>query len=226
MTSTMYDVIMDLPLFQGISREQVSAFLYKTHIEFTNYEDGVQIKAAGTPSDGLLYILTGTVEVEWQNKSGDISISFIAKPKELLGASNLFGMHRKQPYTFRAKGNVSLMKVSKDQYMTLLLQHNQPVYILNYLNYLSLRAQKPYSLIGELKDMRPLSLLKLWVCTVTPSNAEGIKVHISSKTFCKYANSDEERLKRTLFALQRRGVIDLGMETIVIPSRSKLAKSR
>ena len=30
MSSTMYDVIMDLPLFQGISREHVSQFLEKT----------------------------------------------------------------------------------------------------------------------------------------------------------------------------------------------------
>ena len=34
--ASMYGTIMDLPLFKGISEDQVSAFLEKTNIEFQN----------------------------------------------------------------------------------------------------------------------------------------------------------------------------------------------
>lgn len=225
MADTMYDVIMELPLFQGISRDQVSSFLFKTHVEFINIGDGELIQASGTPAEGLLYVITGKVEVEWRNKAADFSITFVLGPKSLLGAASLFGMNRNLPYSLRAIGNVSLMKVSKEQYLALLQQQLQPVYLFNYLNYLSLRAQKPYELFADTSYLRPQSLLKLWVYSITPTNATDIKVHITTQAFSKYCNIEEEKLRRNLFSLQRRGVVELGMDTISIPERVKLAKS-
>lgn len=223
MANTMYDVLMELPLLQGISREQVSSFLLKTHVEFINLEDGALIMKSGNAADSLLYFITGTVKVEWCNNTGDLSITFEVGPKNLLGAANLFGMRRETPYTIRAKGKVSLMRVSKEQYLTLLQSQSQPIYLLNCLNYLSLRAQKPYELLASTKDMGIMSMLRMWVCTVTPSNAENIAVHVTMQALSKYSNMNEDELRHSLFTLHHERVIELGMDTICIPSRTKLA---
>ena len=220
MATTMYDVIMDLPLLQGISRAQVSAFLEKTHVEFINVAEGGNIRAADTEIDSLLYVITGSVKVLWRNKSGDMSIEFRQGAHSLLGASNLFGMVRRSPFSVEALTPTSLLRIDKAQYLSLL--HTQPVYLLNLLNYLSLRAQKPLEILGARKDGSPLTSLRAWVGIVTPSNATDIVVNISDEKFAKYLNLDINTLRRRLFNLQRSGLVELGKDTIAIPSRDGL----
>lgn len=216
----MYDVIMDLPLLQGISHAQVSAFLEKTHVEFINVAEGGNVCDAYTESDSLLYVIKGDVKVVWCNKSGAVTIEFRQGARSLLGASNLFGMVRRSPYSVVALTPVSLLRINKAQYLSLL--QTQPVYLLNLLNYLSLRAQKPLEILGTWKDGSPLSWLRTWVGIVTPSTAIDIAVNISDGTFAKYLNLDINTLRRRLFSLQRSGLIELGKDTIVIPSRDGL----
>ena len=85
----MYDVIMDLPLFQGISREHVSQFLEKTYVEFINFEAGTVLMHAGDTEDALLYVIGGVLELEWKNQPGDIKILFTLGERSLVDASHL-----------------------------------------------------------------------------------------------------------------------------------------
>lgn len=216
----MYDVLMDLPLLQGISRDQVSTLLEKTHLEFINAKPGELLRNFDSDEDSLLYVISGEVEIEWRNKEGLISIKFRQGAKSVLGASHLFGLLRNNPYAVRAISQTSLMRIEKSQYLKLL--QTQPIYLINLLNYLSLRAQKPLELLATMKDGSPEQLLGMWVKAATPSSAYKIIVHISNATFCKFTNMSEEQLRRRLFAMQKNGIIELGEDTIAIPSRDKL----
>ena len=218
MATTMYDVIMDLPLFQGISRAQVSAFLEKTQVESINAERGALIRPSGAAGDSLLYVISGTVQMQWTNDAGDIEICFTQGPRSLLGASHLFGMVRQTPYSVRALTKSSFIKIDKMQYLDLL--QTQHVYLLNFINYLSLRAQKPLSQLAAITDDVPLSLLRTLIGTVTPTTAADIELKLSVSTLSRSCNMETSALRLRLEALERRGLIKLGKDSIAVSDRS------
>ena len=44
---SIFEILMDLPLFQGVSREKLSELIEKTPFHFLKYADGEQIIASG-----------------------------------------------------------------------------------------------------------------------------------------------------------------------------------
>lgn len=213
----MYDVIMDLPLLQGISREHVSKFLEKTYVEFINSEAGTVLMHAGDTEEALLYVIGGLMELEWKNKAGDITLLFTLGERSLIDASHLFGMTRTMPYTLRARTDVSLLRIDKAQFMAFL--DKQPIYLLNFVNYLSLRAQKGMSALAHVRDASLRTILSVWINELTPTEAENIEVHASASTLSRYANMSAEGVRRALSALQSQELITRKRDVIGIISR-------
>lgn len=217
MSSTMYDVIMELPLLQGISREYVSAFLEKTYVEFINSAEGSKLMQAGETENFLLYIISGKVESKWENRTGEIAITFTLGEKSLIDAAHLFGMSRIMPYTLQALTNVSLLRIEKSQFLAFL--DKQPIYLLNFINYLSLRAQKGIESLACQRDASLRSLMATWINAVTPTEAEDIMVHASTYILSRYSNLSAEAVRRALAAMQSEGLINRKRDIISITSR-------
>lgn len=137
--NSMYEKIMNLPLFKGIGKEQVSIFLEKTKIEFINYRENEQIIEEGQTEDNLLIVVKGEIKKTYQIKNSGLILSTIEKEGGMIGADNLFGIYRNIPCDAYAKSSVSIMSISKVQYINLLGM--DCIYLFNYLNYLSSRSQ-------------------------------------------------------------------------------------
>ena len=221
MAITMYDLLMDLPLLQGISREHVSALLEKTHIEFSKANAGDVLRRAGDEDNALMYVISGSVEAEWRNHADDIVITFSEKGRTLLDASHLFGMQRKNPYTYTAQTDVSLLSIDKSQYLSLL--GTQSIYMLNFINYLSLRAQRPMELLAQIDSCRLRDFLTTWITTITPSTARNITLQADKSTLMKYTNQSEGSLIADLAEMQRQKVIKYSSDIIAIASRESLS---
>lgn len=137
---SMYTTIMDLPLFKGISREQVSSFLEKTNLSFEKYSEGDEIVREGKGVSTLKFIISGSFKADTDFFNGRLKISSTFDAPFVLGVENLFGLDRTYSETITAVGNVSVMAFSKEKYIRLLNTDN--IYLINYCNYLSMNVQK------------------------------------------------------------------------------------
>lgn len=145
---TMYETLMDLPLFKGIGEEQLSQLLEKTSMEFLKFRPGEIINERGGRVKGIDFILNGKVKVTYSLQNYDISIEEEMGKGRLLGAMNLFGMETTYHYGSEALDSVSIMRLEKSQYMNIL--KSDGIYILNFVNYLSAHAQKsPMKILGN-----------------------------------------------------------------------------
>ena len=80
--ATMYETIMDLPLFKGVSKDLVSSFLEKTQLRFTNYIQGDCIVGEGQSFSSIGFIIKGEVVTE------------ISNPEETLRIYGVYGVGR------------------------------------------------------------------------------------------------------------------------------------
>lgn len=64
MELTMYDKLLQLPLFQGISKFDFTDILEKVKIHFNKYEPGSCLVKQDTPCNQLIFVLDGEVQIE------------------------------------------------------------------------------------------------------------------------------------------------------------------
>lgn len=172
--SSMYETIMELPLFKGIGEDQLSLMLEKTSVEFLKYEDGDIIAENKDIVTDLNFILSGRVRQTYDLVNFPIAIDEIVGKGSVIGALHLFGMNTTYTSTCMAMGKVSIMKIGKKQYMNII--QSDKIYMLNFVNYLSAAAQKAPALSLNSKKASINRTLESLAYSVVSRAAETVMV--------------------------------------------------
>ena len=72
--NSMYEILMDLPLFQGVSRDKLSELIEKTPFHFLKYSNGQEIIAANSNCTHMKFIISGKVTIETQCRNLKIKL--------------------------------------------------------------------------------------------------------------------------------------------------------
>lgn len=215
--ATMYETIMDLPLFKGVSEEQISAFLEKTNVNFINYKAGDKIISKGDRCSHIKYLIKGETLSRTSNTTDTLKISELKQPGSVFFPDRLFGMDTKFPAEVEAVGDVSILQFSKEQYMTLL--QTDEIYLLNFLNYLSLHSQRPVDAIKNLTSGKFECRLAMWVITLTESSSTEITVESNQQDLSELTNIPIEQIKTELSELSKLGLLSYSNDKITIKQR-------
>ena len=189
--ASMYDTIMELPLFKGIGVEQLSAMLEKTSMEFIKYGEGEKIITAGQRVTHIDFIISGKILKTYNLENFDIGVQEIIGEGGMTGIQNLYGLMTHYPYSADALGAVSIMRMKKSQYMNILLSDR--IYLLNIVNYLSAAEQKTTEMFlhnGVPSIERTLINLAY---SIASRSAERIMISGSDEELARYLGvTDEE----------------------------------
>jgi CRP-like cAMP-binding protein len=138
----------------------------------------------------------------------------------MIGANHLFGMDTELPYTATAIGDTSILCISKDNFVNLLgMDH---IYLLNYLNYLSLHVQRAefcqrISSKGTVTEFIARCLL-----IFTEKTSYNIEIECTLRNISALINSTISETQLALKSLQRKELIEIDGKTIKVPSRLSL----
>lgn len=215
--NSMYEMIMDLPLFKGVSKDQVSLFLEKTHIDFKNYEMGEVLAEMGEPVNMVRFVISGDISLIHPLEGVGITVEERSGFGKVLGADRLFGLATGYPYRVVAKTRTSIMEFSKPQYVNLL--HSDSIYMLNFFNYLSLRAQRPVDSAVKYCHGDIMSRICLLVSFMTEPAAGEIVIRGYNAAFADYCNCTEEKVAEWKTILVREGLADCDDACVRIKSR-------
>lgn len=204
---TMFETIMDLPLFKGLSRSHVQDFVGSTHLSFRKYAPGETIVTPEEDCKRLTFLLSGKAKVTYVSDDGAFRLSYRCGRGSVLGADKLFGMVHKYMCEAEAHESVGVMEMTKEQYISLVKSDN--IYLLNLLNYLSYASQRA-TLAMQLpldRDMRQIIATRLMMQT-TPLSAD-IEINTDMATLVRMTNLSEDEIARQLRALADEGLIGL-----------------
>ncbi len=213
----MYEMLMDLPLFKGVGKDQISYFLEKTNIDFLNYSDSATVVDCGDPVKMIKFVISGRVRIIHPLNSASISVEEIAGFGRVLGAERLFGITTGYPYRVEALGKTSVMEFSKEQYVNLL--HSDRIYILNFFNYLSLRAQRPVEAMMHYSHDDIRSRLCVLISMLTDPGSAGLAINATDEALAGYCGKTREEVSSWKGAAQEAGLITVSEGCIRIRSR-------
>lgn len=218
----MYDNLLLLPLFQGLSKNDLTTIIEKVKFHFQHYKEGETFIRQGEKCQQLCFLLSGEIEVHTASPRHAFSLSEVIEGPYIIEPQSLFGMQTCYTATYRAHSPISVLTIDKCYLFSEL--NNYEIFRLNYLNILSNRAQLAYQ--------------KLWHTHIGTLNEKftnfiGLRCQKMTGEKTLYTTMeelafliDETRinLSRLLNQLQQQGLVKLRRKEIYIPNFEEMTE--
>ena len=220
MMNTMFDTLLQLPLFQGLSQEDFTNILAKVKLHFTRLKTGEVIIRKGMPCNQLYFILKG--EVSATSTSNDSLYSFIEyfQAPYLIEPQSMFGMQTEFFSKYVAHTDVSMVTISKSCVLNELF--NYEIFRLNYLNIISNYAQTQNN---HLWDPMPDTLeerIRHFIRTHLKRRTGEKIFKIKMEDLAGIVNDTRSNVSKVLNNMQNEGLIELHRGEMAIPDVEKL----
>lgn len=218
----MYEKLQQLPLFQGLSINELSYILGRIKLDFNRHDYSSILAVQGDSIKKLSYVLEGMVVVRNKSKNGHFLIEEFINEIHLIEPYNLFGMWQRYDFSYSLESGGYTLDIDKRFFCDIMMEMN--VVRMNMLNMMSHRLQN-----------NSISLRQHEPCNVTEKFTRFIRnncLKLSGKKIL-YAKMDdianilsESRLNlsRALNSLADMDIVELRRMEVVIPDITKLIK--
>ena len=202
----MYQQLMQLPLFQGVSTEKITALVEKLPFHFLKFRNGEQVFAAGDPCTHIKFIVSGQVRLETPFPKLRITMHQTVSNPHVLAAEYLFGRDTAYPYTAISDGSCGILQLRKSDYIKMIT--SDKVFLFNILNYLSSGSQRSLLMPLTVKDGSVAERLAMIVDNLSISGATNIGFRYKQKDLCTLLGTQRTTLVSMLDRLSDQGIVE------------------
>ena len=203
--------LLALPLFQGITQQELHKLAAHARFHFQKLNSGITFIKEGEACKDLFFLLQGKIEI---TTSAANKYLMVIQPERLLGLSPWFS----STYTTQEKS--SILSIDKESILSF-IEHSF-VFRINFMNILSTRIQKM-----ERQQWRPSSyslrerVIRFFEQHVYNIGGEKI-FFIKMITLAKEMNVKRIKVSNVLNELQNEHLLKLERGRIIIPALEKL----
>ena len=220
MEITMYDNLLLLPLFQGLSKNDITSIIEKVKLHFQQYQEGETLIRQEDTCDKLCFLLKGRMTVQRQDKEYGYSLSEVLGEPSIIEPQSLFGMHTRYTATYRAQTTVHVLTIDKKYLFSELNRYE--IFWLNYLNILSNQCQRNHEKLWN-NHIGNLNEKFIHFISQRSLKQTGEKtLHVTMEDLANLINETRINLSRLLNELQNKGLVQLRRKEIYIPEFEKL----
>lgn len=218
--NSMYQQLMLLPLFQGVSADKITSLVEKLPFHFLKFRNGEQILAAGEPCTHIKFIVSGKVRLTTPFNHLRVSLSQTLSTPYVIAAEYLFGRETVYPFSATAEGSCGILQLRKSDYIKMV--SSDKVFLFNILNYLSSGSQRNTSLSLAIADGSVIERLANIVDALTQTSATDIVLNYKQKDLCSLLGTQRTTLIATFDRLSDEDVLQYDSNHLTILDRQRL----
>lgn len=222
MNSSMYEILMGLPLFNGVSRDCISQIIEKYKFHFLKYLPGEQIVMAGETCTHIKFVISGSVRSRIENADGRFKVSQTLTAPEVIAPEFLFGKATQYPCTVTAIEPTGILQISKAEYMEIL--KSDQIFMFNLLNILSLNAQRSIEGVLSMTTGSLEERIAFWITALTQNGGTDIVLTCKQRDLYALFGVQRTSFIATLDSMRERGIIEYDANEIKVISRRDLLK--
>ena len=212
----MYESLMCLPYFQGMSKDEITSILDKVKLIFTRHTDGERIIAQGSPCNSLTLLIRGTLTSKCISPDGRYTLTEELKTPFAFEPYSLFGLSPTYRSSYYAKGECDTLTIEKSYLFNEFSQHE--IFLMNLMNLLCQRVQQKNSQIWNARRL-PITEKIIEFIAARSESQEGCKtLQIKMDDLADILDETRLNVSSALNLLQRNGLIELRRKEIHIPS--------
>lgn len=217
---SMFDILLGLPLFKGVSRERIEKVVEVSKFHFLKYLEGETIVKAGDPCTHVMFIISGSVRSTVVNTDGRFRVAQTLEQSNVLTPDFLFGRVTASPAEVTALEPTGILKVSKNDYLQIL--NSDPVFLFNFLNILSMNAQKAVVGILALTTGSIEERIALWITALSQPAGKDIVLTCRQRDLYSFFGVQRSSFIRALDNMRAKGMIEYTANEIRVVSRRAL----
>lgn len=204
--NSMYQQLMRLPLFQGVSTEKITALVEKLPFHFLKYRNGEQVLTAGEPCTHIKFIVSGSVRLSVPFNNLRVTLKQTLSTPHVLAPDYLFGRETVYPFSAVAEGSCGILQLTKSDYIKMI--NYDKVFLFNILNYLSSGSQRCISSALSVKDGSVPERLAMLVEALVAAGATDVTLSFKQKDLCSILGTQRTTLVATLDKLSDMDILD------------------
>lgn len=219
--TSFFDKMLQLPLFQGLTVEEMTAILSKARLHFEKHSPGTTMVQAGAPCQKLVYILRGNFEKHTSVQSEQayevvehLSDTWLIEPY------SLFGMNTTYRSTYVAESLVHILSIEKSCVLDELF--NYPIFRLNFMNMVSKRSQVMHNRLWSGYATGTANRLIAFFASRFDTPQGRKQLHIDTAELALNASLSEAEVRQTLQEFESQGVVTLQENGLYIPNATRL----
>ena len=219
----LYDHLLQFPLFQGMSRDNLAQVVGQTKFGFVKCAAGEVVIREDDAATQLYFLLSGALRVDTRSLDHAYTVVESLHPPYMFQAEALFGYSQRFTHTFTTTEDSSFVTISKDEVMRLATDFL--VFRLNLLNLYATQAQRlssrplhPFPATLTARIVR--FLVERCVHPAGPKT-----FHILMTRLADEVGDSRLDVSRALNALQQDGLLGLHRGRIEVPQMERLLMS-
>ncbi len=204
--NSMYQQLMQLPLFQGVSTEKITELVEKLPFHFLKYRSGEQIVAAGDPCTHIRFIVSGKVRLETSSSRLKVSLEQILATPNVLAPDYLFGRDTTYPFSAFAEGGCGILQLLKGDYIKMI--NTDKVFLFNILNFLSSGSQRGIAMALAARDGSVEERLAMLMNVLVAPGATDVVLKFKQKDLCSLLGTQRTTLVSMLDRLSEQEILE------------------
>lgn len=216
----MYDILAGLPLLKGVSRECLNELAGGTRLHFLKYTPGERIVSQGDPCTHVKFIISGSVRSAITNVDGRFTVSQVLTAPDVIAPEFLFGRSTRYPCTVTAVDSAGILQIDKNDYVRIL--NSDRVFLYNFLNLLSMNAQKGVDGILSFTTGSLDERLAYWLLALTQSSGRDVMLTCKARDLYLLFGVQRSSFMAMLDSMQERGYITYEPGIIRVADRNRL----
>lgn len=197
---------MQLPLFQGISAEKITALVEKLPFHFLKFNPGEQIVEAGDPCTHVKFVVSGQVKLMTPFSRLRVSLHQKLSSPHVLAPDCLFGRENNYPYTVVADGVCGILQLRKSDYIKMVC--SDKVFLFNILNYLSSGSQRGTEMALAASDGSVAERLAMLMNVLTVTGATDVVLKFKQRDLCTLLGTQRTTLIAMLDRLSDQEILE------------------
>ena len=214
MELTMFERLLQLPLFQGLTIQELSDVMAHVRLNFVNYYAGDEIVMQGEACRSLIYIIGGDVCSEYRDAEHHLVLKEILPQVSVLEPYNLFGMYQRYSRTYSFFTDGITLSIDKQVVLQRLMANN--IVKINLLNIVCNRYQQVSNIFRNHSEKTIKDKIVKFILAHS-STLKGYKeVQIKMVDLANHVNETRLNVSQALNEMQRQGTITLSRGRIII----------
>ncbi len=218
--ASMYENLMTLPLFKGVSYNRVSDIVGKIPLSFVKFSAGQTVLLAGEQCADIKFVISGSVRMVIRNYTDRFRVGQTLAAPAVISPDFLFGRDTLYPGDVTALDEVSVMRIEKKDFITLLREDE--VIMFNYLNMLSTNAQKAIDGVLALTSGSLEERIAFWIIALTQMGSTDIVLQARQRDLYSLFGVQRTSFVAALDSLRTQGIIEYTPTEIHVISRREL----
>lgn len=220
MENPMYDILLSLPLFQGMTTADFNSLLQKIRLDFVKYAPQETIISEGDRCRNLAFLLNGTILSSREGAGGRYLFCESIEAPQLIEPYSMFGRAGTYLRTYTAQSECSLLLINKQYIYTEFGKYN--ICRMNLLNILSGRVQQYDQHIWKLDGMTLRERIIRFISGLSDYRTGQKQLQIKMNDLAVLMDATRLNVSKELNTMEAEGLISLRRKEILVPAFEKM----